>query len=284
MKLRKWIPALVLAACVLAFVGYRAYDHARTDTKGPQITIDERQQLQLSVSDPQQMLLQGVTAQDDRDGDVSAMTVVESVGSISPEGMVTVTYAAFDRSGNVTKAQRQVCYTDYESPRFTLSQALVFTYGTSFDVLDAVGAKDALDGDIRSRVKATPLDETAISAEGTHKVQFRVTNSLGETVTAELPVEVCPSGRYNAELTLTQYLVYVRQGEDLEPEDYLSKFTTNEDTTDLARGVPSDIRVRTVGRVNTNEPGIYTVAFYASQTTQRQTYDGYTKLIVIVEE
>lgn len=284
MKLRKWIPALVLAACVLAFVGYRAYDHARTDTKGPQITIDESQQLQLSVSDPQQMLLQGVTAQDDRDGDVSAMTVVESVGSISPEGMVTVTYAAFDRSGNVTKAQRQVCYTDYESPRFTLSQDLVFTYGTSFDVLDVVGAKDALDGDIHYRVKATPLDETAISAEGTHKVQFRVTNSLGETVTAELPVEVCPSGRYNAQLALTQYLVYVRQGEDFEPEDYLGEFTTNEDTTDLAQGVPSDIRVRTVGRVNTNEPGIYTVAFYASQTTQRQTYDGYTKLIVIVEE
>lgn len=284
MKLRKWMPLLALAVCFLAFLGYRVYDRTKTDSKAPQITIDESQELLLSVADPQDALLQGVTAYDDRDGDVTALAVVESIGQIRADGSATVTYAAFDRSGNVSKAQRQVCYGDYESPCFGLSRALVFAYGSNFDVLNIIQAEDCLDGDISYRVKATSLDQVSISQEGTHDVQFRVTNSLGETVTLVLPVEVYSAGRYNAELTLKEYLIYIKQGEEFEPEDYLSQFRTNEDTTSLSTRVPSDIRVRTVGRVNTSQPGIYTVAYTANQTTDRDTYTGYTKLIVIVEE
>lgn len=284
MKLRKWMPPLVLAACFLAFFGYRVYDRTKVDVKGPQITIDESQELALSVADAQEALLTGITAYDDRDGDVSELTVVESLGGINGDGIVTVTYAAFDRSGNVSKAQRQVRYTDYESPRFALSQPLVFAGGTNFDVLSAVQAEDGLDGDISYRIKATSLDQASITQEGIHDVQFRVTNSLGETVTLVLPVEVYSAGRYNAQLTLKEYLVYVKQGEAFDPEDYLNWFETSEDATQLSPRVPPDIRVWTVGRVDTSQPGIYTVSYTASQTTDRETYIGCSKLIVIVEE
>ena len=284
MKRKTWLPLLVLVLTLLIFGVYRFYVRHITDNVAPKITIDESGgMLQISVRQPEEALLQGVTAQDARDGDVTASVIVESVGNINSLDQVTVVYAAFDQAGNVTKAQRTVQYTDYQPPRFSLSAPMAFPYGSHFNVLDYIGAQDQQDGDIRHRVKAILLDNAAITTEGIHDVHFRVTNSLGDTEELVIPVEVYPVDTYTAKLSLTNYLVYIPAGSTFNARSYLNTFTLSGETVSMAGNLPGDIRLEIDGTVDPQTPGVYPVSFRATKTVGTRTYTGYSKLIVVVE-
>lgn len=289
MKKRTWLYILLILLCIGIFFAYRAVDRISADTVSPEISITS-EQLEISVKDPKSALLKGVTAKDKRDGDVTGSLVVESMQLLDQDGTLTVTYAAFDKAGNVTKAERQVKYTDYESPVFSLSEPLLFVENSSFDVLSVVGAHDVLDGDIQHRIRATSLDDVSISTLGTHYVQFRVTNSLGDTVEKVFSVEVYPSGVYEGKLTLTDYLVYLPVGSAFRAENYLDEFTYSRDTTYLRGGLPENFTLSTNGWVDTQTPGVYSLAYTVTYTQvntynpdSSRMYDAYSKLIVVVE-
>ena len=279
---RNWKLLALLAVSLVAMVAYGIVDGVRTDTTAPVFAVDD-QLLEVSALD-RDGLLAGITATDDRDGDVTASIVVESVGNITSNGSVTVTYAAFDSSGNVSKVQRTVRFTDYQRPRFTVSTSLVFTYGTNFDVLKVVGAEDILDGDIGYRVRATSLENVSINTEGTHKIRFRVTNSLGDAVELVLPVEVHYSGRYNAELYLTDYLVYLKTGDTFQARDYLMEFIARGEGADLTELLPGDVTLEVIGTVDTGVPGVYPVSYTVKRTVGNVEYVGYARLMVVVED
>lgn len=289
MRNKKWPYLLLIALCLVVFVAYRAVNQIVADTEAPKIAVDS-QQLEVSVQDNKSVLLQGVTAMDNRDGDVTASLLVENIRLLDTDGTVTVTYAAFDRAGNVAKAQRQVRYTDYESPKFTLSAPLVFAQGSNFDVLNVIGAQDVMDGNIQHRIRATSMVATSVSTLGSHEVQFQVTSSLGDTAKEVFPVEVYAAGTYEAALSLTEYLVYVPVGTTFLAENYLEEFTLSQKTISLKNGLPNGYSLRTSGRVNTNSPGVYSVGFTVTYTPENEgntqmvrKYTGYSKLIVVVE-
>lgn len=282
MMKKNWMTVAVLVLSILAMVAYQVYDGMRTDTTAPAITVGT-EVLEVSVHDGKDVLLQGMTAADVRDGDVTASLVVERVSEINDAHEVTVTYAAFDRSGNVAKAQRTVRYTDYESLRFTLNRPMVYASGSSFDLLAAIRAEDMVDGDISYRIKATSLDETAVTAAGLHSVQFRVTNSMGDTVELTLPVEVYTE-RYNAQLTLTDYLVYIQPGQRFDYMDYLDEFTVRDEVTKLHGTIPSDVILQVTGWVDTETPGVYALLMTMTQEQGTMSYVGCTQLVVVVEE
>ena len=289
MKKRNWLLLLLIALCLAAFFGYRELDRLRTDTRPPKIYLDE-QPLEISVEDDRSALLTGVTASDNVDGDVTDSLVVESVNLLSSDGAISVGYAAFDSAGNVAKATREGRYVDYESPRFTLSAPLIYTLDRSFDVLGTVGAVDVIDGDIQHRVRATVKDGKAVTTLGSHRVQFQVTNSLGDTVSAIFPVEVLSPGIYNASLELTDYLVYLPRGSSFNAEDYLSSFTWLGEEYSLEGGLPEDYALRTRGTVRTGYPGVYAIEYRVTYTDRDEKnpdfdrkYTGYSKLIVVVE-
>jgi hypothetical protein len=280
---RNWKLLVLLALSLGVLAGYCIFDGMRHDRKPPVITVDDSVMLEVSVLD-REGLLAGVTAWDDRDGDVTGHIVVESVRNVTDDGCVTVTYAAFDSQGNVTKATRTVRYTDYHSPRFTLTDSLVFVYGTNFDVLKLVGAEDILDGDIGYRVRATAMTDMSVNNEGEHPVRFRVNNSLGEMVELILPVEVHYSGRYNAELKLTEYLIYLEQGASFQARDYLLEFIARGEGVDLVEQLPDNLTVTIDGTVDTGVPGIYPVSYTVKRTMGNVEYVGYARLMVVVED
>lgn len=289
MKKRKLFQLLLILLCLAVYFGYRAADRLRTDTKAPEITISA-DTLEVSAQEPRTALLQGITAKDNADGDVTASLVVERIQLADQDGTVNVRYAAFDRSGNVAKADRQVRYTDYERPKFQLDAPLIYTQNSSFDVLNDIDAVDTLDGDISHRIRATSMDDASISSAGSHEVEFRVTNSLGDTVKIVLPVEVYAAGTYQAQLSLTNYLIYLEQGARFNANDYLNDFTLNRETTSLREGIPEHYNLRTTGTVDTQTPGVYEVSYRVSYTVvnefrpeDSQIYVGYSKLIVVVE-
>lgn len=283
------ILSILIIACLAVFFGYRVMDGMRTDTTPPEIEMTE-QIPELSVLDPQSMLLQGITAKDKRDGDVTGSLVVEGVDLLDNHGRLMVHYAAFDAAGNVVKAQREAQYTDYHSPRFKMENALVYLVGSSFDVLKNVGAEDLLDGDIQHRVRATLLDAESIAEQGTHDVQFQVTNSLGDTVTQVFQVDVLDPNTYDASLSLKEYVVYLQVGDAFNPSGYLSTFSLRGVTTNLRSGLPQDYSLRLQGDVNTRVPGAYPVEYRVTYTirhdtdpTRDQKFTAYSKLYVIVE-
>lgn len=274
---------MILAAAFALFGCYHIWVHNRLDTVGPELIVDE-DLLEISVEDEADKLLTGIRAQDERDGDVTASILVESIYGIDQNNMTTVTYAAFDRAGNVSKTQRQVRYVDYEHPRFQLYGSLTFSSGSGFDLLEYLGAQDVIEGDIRRRVHATLISDTkSIEAEGRHRVKLQVTNSLGDTSELVVPVEVYDPEWYAADVHLSKYLIYLDQGSRFDARSYLEEFVFRGEPIDMTRGTPEDVTVEIDDGVNTNEPGVYEVTYILSKSLNMNMYSGIAKLIVVVE-
>lgn len=278
MKLKKWICAILILQCLLVLLIYWAVDTVVTDKTAPKIHI-EGTVAQVSVHDPESALLQGVTASDETDGDVTDSLVVESIRLTDPNGTVTVTYAAFDGAGNVTKAERTLRYSDYVSPRFRLSAPLVLDLNYYSDLRGRIRVEDVLDGDISHRIHVENLTGSSAQVVGTYTVRLWITNSLGDTVQLELPVEVCAAGSYSGYLQLTDYLVYLPVGAEFSPESYLLGYSAGGSATDLTAGVPEDCTLEIIGSVDSRTPGVYEVCYRLNRGTDT----GYTKLMVVVE-
>ena len=94
---------VLLAACAVLYVG--------EDRQGPEIRIPDGS-VAYAQGDDTEVLLNGVTAADARDGDVSDTLRVVQVTDMSSLNYVVVTYVAKDRSNNITKTDRWINLTD----------------------------------------------------------------------------------------------------------------------------------------------------------------------------
>ena len=220
-KYRKYLILLPVLICALGTALYAALFVLRDDITPPEITVPE-EVFEVSVTAEDAQLLEGITAWDKRDGDITAGLLVESVSHITEEQTAVVTCAAVDAAGNVTKAKRTIHYTDYTPPVFDVEEALVFRENSSPDVITKLSAEDAVDGDISNRIKAMLVSDTSsLSYAGIHRVEFRVTNSLGDTEYITLPIDIYESGSYNATVELSEYMVRIKKDSEFHPEEYL---------------------------------------------------------------
>ncbi|MCD7946043.1 MAG: DUF5011 domain-containing protein [Clostridiales bacterium] len=94
------------------FLAVNIIQKAEGQDGGPVISVPD-ETLTVSIEDGEDTLLQGVTAQDGRDGDVTSSVLVESISNFYGDEKRLVTFAAFDSDGNVTKATRAIQYSDY---------------------------------------------------------------------------------------------------------------------------------------------------------------------------
>lgn len=278
--------ALLAILCAGIFSVYLLVSSGRSDTQPPTISFAKGVP-EFSVHDPKDAYLQGVTASDDVDADVTSSVVVESVKLMDKQGTLQVAYAAFDKAGNVTKAERQIKLTDYRSPRFDLNRSLTFSSTTGFNIFTIVTAEDVLDGDITHRVRAAALDPVDVYTPGVSSMELSVRNSLGETAKLVIPVEVYAAGTYQATLTLTDYMVYLPVGSELDAENYLDTFSRTDMTISLRDGIPEGYSLEVKSNVQADVPGVYTVDYWVTQTVGAESdarmFTGYSKLIVVVE-
>lgn len=279
-KLMNYLLLGVGMACLLAFCVYFVRGQLSRDDLAPVISM-ESDRITMSVWDDREGFLVGVTARDDVDGDVTPSLVVEGVSAVGRDGSVTVTYAAFDRAGNVGKAERTVIYSDYEGPKFALSSPLVFRMGGTVNLYRYVSASDPVDGDLSDHVKVSLESETAdLSTEGIHPVTLRVTNSMGDTARLTVPVEVYSGGGHTATLSLTQYLVYVEKGSSFDPSAWVKSLWVDSRTVFADRFAEEGVSFEVTSHVDTAVPGTYTVDY----TALCGGFTGASRLIVVVEE
>ena len=93
---------ILLGLICIAVVGGSGALFITRDKTGPKIIVSEDREIAYGTDSDKTVLLDGVTAIDEKDGDVSDSLRVESVQN-NEDGSLEVTYSAVDDSNNVTK-------------------------------------------------------------------------------------------------------------------------------------------------------------------------------------
>lgn len=273
-NLLRRITLALFVVTLVAFVIFSIIGRVSTDTTIPVIEM-ESSVIELSVKDKREVLLNGVTATDGKDGDITDRVRIESVSKFIEPGVCTVTYAVMDSDKNVTKTTRTVKYTDYTKPEFYMKRALVYGVDEALDIRAAVGARDCIDGDISDRVAIVTTDYIRNTA-GVFTVSLQVSNSMGDTIYLDVTVHVEGNETMAPQIQLKKSLIYVKKGETPVFEDYLGDVTVN--------GVlmkPEDVELMISTNYDAENPGTYNVHYYIST---KEGYEGHSILTVVVEE
>ena len=273
-KLLRRLTLALFVLVLIAFIAFSIAERLTTDTTLPYITVDS-DVIEISVKDKKDVLLSGVTAYDEKDGDISGRVLIESISKFIEPGVCTVTYAVADSDKHVAKQTRTVRYTDYTPPEFYMKRALVYGVDEALDIRAAVGARDSIDGDISDRVSIVTTDYVK-NTIGVFTVSLQVSNSMGDTIYLDVTVHVEGNETMAPQIQLKKSLIYVKKGEEPDFEDYLGDVTVN--------GVlmkKEDIQLLISTNYDSAETGTYNVHYYI---TTNEGYEGHSILTVVVEE
>ena len=270
----KWLRRITILVFIVVLIAYAVFSFVaklKTDTTLPQISI-ETEEIEVSVKDKKDALLQGVTAYDEKDGDITDKVLVETVSKFITPGEFNVTYAVADEDNHVTKATRKVRYTDYTPPEFYMKRALVYSVDEPVDIRAAVGARDCVDGDISDKVTITATDFVE-NTEGVFTVSLQVANSMGDMIYLDVAVHIEGNETMAPEIQLEKSLIYIKKGETPVFEDYIKEVTVN--------GVlMKDYGLLISTNFDSEKEGTYNVHFYISTN---EGYEGHSILTVVVE-
>ena len=255
MKNLERVTVIVFVAVLAVFIGVKAYTRMAVDTTPPQISCDT-DTIDISVADSESVLLQGVTAKDDRDGDLTGSIMVKGVTNLLSGNTARVSYIVFDSSNNMATCQRTIRYTDYEKPRFALSQPLIYPEGGPVMVLDKLSAADSAGEDISGNISIVSQNIDIYTA-GRYFLTAQVSNSQGDIESVTLPVIISSAKKQLVELK--EYLVYIDQGAGFNSGSYVSS------VKDSSGAAYDTSHLSVEGQVDTSVPGTYYVS-YSFQT------------------
>lgn len=242
------------------------------DKTYPVISI-ENDVLNVSIRATEADLLEGVTAYDAKDGDISHKIIVESISRFTKPGVSVVVYAVCDEDNHAVSASRKIIYTDYTPPRFTLSGSLVFGVSQNINIRKLLGAHDSIDGDISDKVIIT-ANEYTTSIAGVNYIYANATNSKGDMISIRLPVYLEELQLSAPVIKLEHYLLYLKTGDFFDPAANLLSAADTGGTD-----VSADVRLDT--NLNTDVAGMYEVHYRVTDSAGR---NGHAILTVIVED
>ena len=279
--------------------GYDIYAGLQTDNSQPVITM-ESESLSVSVKDGDSALLEGVTAEDAGDGDLTDKIFIESRRNFIEKGKFNVTYAVADSDNHVARATREIVYSDYISPQFELSEPLEFAATKSaqddVDIAANLSARDVIDGDISNKIRISGDYTMSSHTAGDYPMEFIVMNSMGDTVSLPVTVKIYDSSvGSQPKMHLKKYLMNVQVGTEVDlgsmvesieyrgvvyerAEDgafYSGEYDRNGEAIMIPAG-----RISYSGEVNFSEPGVYEITSTYNDSEEEITND--TRLYLVV--
>ena len=219
------IDVVLLVVCLVLYLG--------KDRKGPEIFFDEEKQIEYAEGMDEELLLEGVTAVDEKDGDVSDSLLVEKVAGTNGKEVI-VTYVARDGANNVGKASRA----------FTV----VGSYGGG-DILP-VEEETFETGDMPG-TEGTAETETESNEEGSPGEEEGQDENQGEGDNEGEPVGPNPVLVLNADMIETKKGVAPNWNEVIE---------TMSDDKDDYNTLYNNLKLE--GHVDLSRPGEYPVTLY----------------------
>ena len=272
MKILRNIVGIVFIACLVLF-GYTAFNEAaKSDSTYPEIHFEENV-IQMETGDSEDRLLEGVTAYDGKDGDLTSKVFVESISNFVEPGVSNVSYVVYDADRHAAKASRRVVYLDYTPPRFVLRHSPVYHVGEKINLTDFIGAEDMIDGDISSSVRFN-TSTIPNNTEGIHQLTVTVTNSKGDTSELSLKVKVEGDSNVAPKIELKQYILYLHKGDSFSAGNYIVSASKADET----RISTSQIEIES--NVQTEEEGVYSVVYTVRDENGNK---GTTEMIVVAE-
>ena len=272
-RVNRW---LVIAALIVGvFTAVILWDDLTDDVNESPVITFEEETITISVEDDESALLEGVSAEDKEDGDVTASIVIESISDFQDDGSRIVTYAAFDAGENITKASRSFYYSDYESPKILLLTELNVNVGDYVYLQDCIEVRDVLDGNITNRLQVIESDYSMYYA-GEYSITLQVTNSAGDTEEVTYGISCTDSSTETSQtvITLTDYSIYLAVGDAFDAEDYIEDVIGFDSDGDEI----SESSVNITDPVDPDTAGQYTVTYEVSAYSGQET----AELVVIV--
>ena len=210
----KILQRIVVAAFALSLCLFAVFYiiEISEDKTVPKLTVNS-EILDVSLAADEKEMLKGVTAYDEKDGDLTSRIMIESISKFTEKGVAVVTYAVCDDDNHVATARRKIRYKDYTPPYFVVNKTLVFALGEEINLSSAIGAYDCIDGDISDRVIITATDYET-NKVGVFKISVKATNSMGDTIYMDLPVYVEQQNVAAPEIQLKEYLVHLKVGQE----------------------------------------------------------------------
>lgn len=281
-KLYKYVCG-VLSVLIIVLFGVIVVQSLSSDKKGPEISFDS-DSVSISVKDDKSVLLNGVSAKDNRDGDVTDSVIVENLSDFADDGSRNVTYAAYDSSDNVTKASRKLVYSDYKSPEYALSASTTFfSSDATINIAEMLSANDIFDGDITSFIKLVD-DNIVVGQGGKYTATVSVYNSAGDSSTLELPVFIESSMANSSApvVNLSNYLVYAERGNVITDwKQYIESVKNRSNSSNMSSSDKyKDLVVIDDSNVDFSTSGSYYVSY---EYTNPSDLTSITRLIVVVK-
>ena len=223
------IDVVLLVVCLVLYMG--------KDRKGPEIFFDKEKQIEYAEGMDEALLLEGVTAVDEKDGDVSDSLLVEKVAGTNGKEVI-VTYVARDGANNVGKASR------------------AFTVVDSYDRGDILPVEEETfeTGDMPGTEGATET-ETGSNEEGSSGEEEGQDENQGERNNEGEPAGPNPVLVLNADVIETKKGVAPNWNEVIE---------TMSDDKDDYNTLYNNLKLE--GQVKLNEEGEYPVTLYTVDT------------------
>lgn len=241
------------------------------DNTMPEIVL-ETDFIEVNCDATNEDFLKGVTATDEKDGDLTSEVIVESVSRFIEPGVCEVKYAVCDSDNHVARATRKARYVDYEAPKFKLNTSLCFSLYENINIASYITAVDSIDGDISENIAITSPDYTS-ALPGIFTLNISVSNKQGDTSSLSLPLIMEDRNLSAPTITLTDYLIYLDKNQKVDFEDYIVE-ATDRNKNDLTDRIVID------DNVNFKESGTYSVHYYVTDDNGAK---GHSVLNVVVQ-
>lgn len=288
-KILTRILEIILIAAFIAFGIYFFTNKYKEDRVPPVITC-RTGNLEVSINDGEDVLLANVTAQDNRDGDITDKVVVESISKFSDTETATarITYAVCDSSENLSRVSCNLIYTDYTPIRYKINSSTRCKLSSSVTPLSFITAEDCIDGDITRKIRYEALGtkDFSVYSEGSYGIRYSVVNSMGDIEYFDVMIDVYnpPSNipaSYLPQLYLNRYNVYLKTGDDFDPNSYLAYAIVDGERVEMT--APVKRRITALHDVDTSAPGTYRVIYEYSPDKSQYDVKAEAVLYVVVE-
>lgn len=221
-----------------------------SDRKVPPVMNCPEEILEVSVDADKSGLLQGITAYDAQDGDLTNRIVIGGISKLIANDTAKVTYIVFDSDDNMASCVRRIRFTDYHRPTFAIIEPLIYSSTEEISILPRLEAYDEKGKDISNKIRVSTREATSNSE--IFNVSIQVTNERGDTSLLTLPVQVLDNDPLRPEIKLKEYLVYLEEGSEFNAISYIKGIPGRDVTL-------TDIKID--GEVDTSEPDTYYVYY-----------------------
>ncbi len=255
----KLIKGLLIFFLLLTIIVTIVSDRQEEETSGSDPIINsDLDPVTISCDYSREDLLEGMTAYDAEDGYITDRIIPGKFSPFKERGVSEIDYYVYDSDDNCGRYKREVVFSDYTSPKISISNPLVFYAKDASDgiLMNCLYGNDCLDGDVKHiKVNSSDID---YATSGNYTISVSLINSFGDIATYDLPVHIITKSYRGMEIHLNENLVYLEKGTKFDPADHVKEVVFSQ-TEELVPQKNWGLKIQS--DVDTSKAGVYEVRY-----------------------